>query len=554
MATALSYWVSADMRRPYYVYTGLQDNGSWGGPSATRTGDGILNSDWFGIGGGDGFQTAVDPTDHNIVYTESQNGSTNRYDLRTGRSQSIRPVGRGRQGRGGRGGQQQAQPAAPATPPQQAQAPQQAQQQQAQGGGRGGGTPNVLNSTESDEPYRFNWNTPFQLSPHDPSVIWLGGNRLFRSTNRGDTWVASGDLTKRVDRNTIAIMGVPGDRSMLSKNDGVTAYSTIISLSESPVLAGVVWVGTDDGVVQVSRDGGATFTEVGKGLPGLPPDHLYWISRIDASHFDAATAYVSVDGHRSSDLKPYVFVTRDFGKTWQSITNDLPPSGNVQVIREDPFNRNLLYVGTEFGLFVSLDGGRRWQKFMNDLPTARVDDILVHPRDRDLIVATHARGIWIADDISPLQQLGDAAALPEVALFDVRPAVAWITDRQQGQYTGGQKYFAGGNPPRGAAISYYLKSAPGGNVTITIADSSGRTIRTIEGSKRPGINRVTWNLQPGPPPGQEGRGAGGGGGGGGRGGFGGGVDPGTYVVTLAIGDTRVSKSVTVLQDIWVREK
>jgi hypothetical protein len=544
MATSLAYWVSADMRRPYYVYTGLQDNGSWGGPSATRTGDGILNSDWFGIGGGDGFQTAVDPTDHDIVYTESQNGATSRYDLRTGRAQSIRPVGRGRSGRGGRGVAQPAQQAPQAAP---ATAAAQPAAQPGGGGGRGG-PPNVLNSTESDDPYRFNWNTPFQLSPHNPNVIWLGGNRLFKSTNRGDTWVATGDLTRRVDRNTIPIMGVPGDRSMLSKNDGVTAYSTIISLSESPVLPGVVWVGTDDGVVQVTRDGGATFTDVSKGLTGLPPDHVHWISRIDASHFDPGTAYVAADGHRSNDLKPYVFVTRDYGKSWQNITSNLPPSGNVQVVREDPVNRNVLYAGTEFGLFISLDGGRRWQKFMNNLPTSRVDDILVHPRDHDLIVATHARGIWIADDITALQQLGDAAALPDAVLFDMRPAVAYITDRQQGQYTGGHKYFAGENPPRGAAISYYLKSAPSGDVSISIADNTGRAIRTIQGTKRQGINRVMWNLQPSPPPGQEGRG--GGGFGGGRGGFGPGVDPGTYIVTLSAGDASLTKSVTVLQDIW----
>ncbi len=559
MATSLAYWVSADMRRPYYVYTGLQDNGSWGGPSATRTGDGILNSDWFGIGGGDGFQTAVDPTDHNIVYTESQNGSTSRYDLRTGRAQSIRPVGRGRAGRGGRGAAQQAQPAAPATAAAQPAAPSTSSgqaAQQAAGGGRGG-TPNVLNSTESDEPYRFNWNTPFQLSPHNPNVIWLGGNRLFKSTNRGDTWVASADVTRRVDRNTVPVMGVPGDRSMLSKNDGVTAYSTIISLSESPVAPGVVWVGTDDGVVQVTRDGGATFTDAGQGLPGLPAGHMYWVSRIDASHFDPATAYVAVDGHRADDLKPYVFVTRDSGKTWQAVANNLPAYGNVQVIREDPVNRNLLYVGTEFGLYASLDGGRRWQKLMNNLPTARVDDILVHPRDHDLIVATHARGIWIADDITPLQQAGDPAALGDAVLFDLRPTVAYITDRQQGQYTGGQKYFAGENPPRGAAISYYLKAAPPGTVTITIADTAGRTIRTIEGTKRAGLNRVMWNLQPGPPPGQDpstGSGRGAGGGGGGRGGFGPGVDPGTYVVTVSVGDRKLTKPVTVLQDLWVTER
>jgi photosystem II stability/assembly factor-like uncharacterized protein len=544
MATSLAYWVSADMRRPYYVYIGLQDNGSWGGPSATRTGDGILNSDWFGIGGGDGFQTAVDPTDHNIVYTESQNGSTSRYDLRTGRSQSIRPVGRGRGGRGG-------------------------------GGGGRGGQPNVLNSTESDESYRFNWNTPFQLSPHNPSIVWLGGNRLFKSYNRGETWIASGDLTKQFDRSTVVMMGVPGDRTMLSKNDGVTAYSTIIAVSESPVMPGVVWAGTDDGLVQVSRDDGKTFTEVGKNIQGLPADHQHWIARIDASHFDAGTAYVAIDGHRSDDLKPYAYVTRDYGTTWQNITGNLPPYGNLQVIREDPKNPTLLYVGTEFGLYISLDGGKRWQPFMNNLPTARVDDILVHPRDNDLIVATHARGVWIADDISALQQLTPEVASADVALFDPRPTVAYINDRQKGQYTGGQKYFGGENPPRGAAIRYHLKSAASGAVKVSVADAQGRVLCTSDGANTAGIHRVQWTLVApqlaGQGRGGAGRGGGGagrggdnppntscsGGGGGGRGGFGGGgggIGAGTYVVTLSVGGKTVSKPVAVLEDLWIKER
>jgi hypothetical protein len=527
MATATAYWVSADMRRPYYVYIGLQDNGSWGGPSATRSANGILNSDWFGIGGGDGFQTAVDPTDFNIVYTESQDGNTNRYDLRNGRVQSIRPrpAGVGRGGRGGGGGA---------------------------GGGRGGAAANVLNSSPSDQ-YRFNWNTPFQLSPHNPSIVWLGGNRLFKSLNRGDAWTASDDLTKQIDRNAVSIMGVPGNRAMLSKNDGVVAYSTIVSLSESPVVPGVVWAGTDDGNVQVSKDGGLTFTEVGRNLPGLPANHLYWISRIDASHFDAGTAYVAVDGHRSNDLKPYVFVTRDYGQKWESISGNLPAFGFVQVVREDPRNKDLLYVGTEFGLHASTDGGKTWNRFMNNLPTARVDDILIHPRDNDLLVATHARSVWIADDITALQQATGEARAQDAVLFDIRPAVLWLTDRQRGQQTGGQKTFAGENPPRGTAIGYYLKSAPDGDVKITITDGTGRTIRTLDGTKRAGINRVLWNLTAQPGAGLQ---AGGGFGAGAFGGRGGGVPvvAGTYIVTLDVGGRKLAKPLTVLEDVWMREE
>jgi photosystem II stability/assembly factor-like uncharacterized protein len=559
MATALPYWVSADMRHPYYVYTGLQDNGSWGGPSATRSANGILNSDWFGIGGGDGFQTAVDPTDFNIVYTESQDGNTNRYDLRTGRSSSIRPRApgeRGRGGFGGRGGQavqgapgaQGAQSARGAQPGAAAEQEAVTPQQQAGGafGGRGG-PPNVLNASPGDT-YRFNWNTPFMLSPHNPSIVWLGGNRLFKSYNRGDTWVASPDLTKNIDRNTVALMGVPGDRTQLSKNDGVVSYSTIISLSESPVMPGVVWAGTDDGNVQVSRDSGTTFLEVGKGMPGLPANHEYWISRIEASHFDPAAAYVSVDGHRSDDIKPYLFVTHDYGKSWQSITNNLPAWGNIQVVREDPKNKDLLYVGTEFGLYVSLDGGKQWQRFMNNLPTARVDDILVHPRENDLVVATHARSLWIADDISALQQMASVGS-QDAVLFDIRPAVAYLPDRQRGQQTGGQKAFVGENPQPGTMISYYLKSAASGDVKITIADAAGKTIRTLGGTKDQGINRLNWNLRPQLP---ERGGAGGFGGG--RGGFAQPVDPGTYIVTLSVNGKTMTKPVTVLQDVWLNER
>jgi photosystem II stability/assembly factor-like uncharacterized protein len=557
MATALAYWVSADMRRPYYVYTGLQDNGSWGGPSATRSTNGILNSDWFGIGGGDGFQTAVDPSDYNIVYTESQDGNTNRYDLRgIGRSGSIRPRAPGERGRGFGGGAAGSSGAAGArggtAAPGAAGAPTAAAEetptppQQAAGafGGRGG-PPNVLNAGPNDA-YRFNWNTPFMLSPHNPSIVWLGGNRLFKSYNRGDTWMASADLTKNIDRNTVALMAVPGDRTQLSKNDGVVSYSTIISISESPVLPGVVWTGTDDGNVQVSRDSAATFTEVGKAMPGLPANHQYWISRIDASHFDAGTAYVAVDGHRSDDLKPYLFVTRDYGNSWTSIASNLPPFGNIQVVREDPKNKDLLYVGTEFGLYISLDGGKNWQRFMNNLPTARVDDILVHPRDNDLIVATHARSLWIADDITPLQQMASVGS-QDVVLFDIRPAVAYLADRQRGQQTGGQKAFVGENPPRGTSISYCLGSAATGDVKITIADATGRTIRTLEGTKDQGINRVQWNL--GPQPLAAGRG----GFGGGRGGVPA-VDAGTYIVTLSANGKTLTKPLTVLQDVWMNER
>jgi hypothetical protein len=481
------------------------------------------------------------------VFTESQDGNTNRYDLRFGRGTSIRPRGPGDgrgggRGGGGRGGGVAAE-AAPETPPPAVQVGGQAAQAQ----GRGA-PPNVLNAGPTDA-YRFNWNTPFMLSPHNPRIVWLGGNRLFKSYNHGDTWVASPDLTKQVDRNTVSLMGAPGDRTQLSKNDGVVAYSTIIAVSESPVMPGVVWAGTDDGNLQVSKDGGSTFTEVGKNLPGLPANHRYWISRVDASHFDPGTAYASVDGHRDDDLKPYVFVTRNYGQSFQSISGNLPQYGNVQVVREDPKNKDLLYVGTEFGLFVSLDGGKEWKKFMNNYPTVRTDDILVHPRDNDLIVASHGRSAWILDDITPLQQLTPAVMSSDATLFDIRPAIAYLNDQQRGSQGGGQKAFFGENAPRGTFINYYLKSAAG-DVKITIADGAGKIIRNLTATKTAGINRVAWNLAPDPPPGDQG-GRGGGGGGGGRGGGGGGVEAGTYYVTLDVAGKKLTKPVTVLQDVWL---
>ncbi len=535
MATSLAYWVSADMRHPYDVYAGLQDNGSWGGPSSTRSRNGIVNSDWFNMGGGDGFQTAVDPTDYHIVYSESQNGNANRYNLRTGQQVSIRPR-------------------APAAPAGQARSTAACVDGRApgtgrgEGGGRGGRgalPPNVVNGKPGDQ-YRFNWNTPILISPNNPRIVWMGGNRLFKSYDRGNTWVASADLTKEVNRCDVTMMGVAGDRTELSKNDGVASYSTIVSISESPVMPGVVWAGTDDGNLQVSTDGGRTFTEVAQNLPGLPPGNRYWISRIDASHFDAATAFVSVDGHRSNDLHPYVFVTHDYGKTFRSISSNLPAYGNVQVVRQDPKNKDLVFVGTEFGLYVSINGGESWEKFMNGYPTVRTDDILIHPRDGDLIVATHGRGIWIADDITALEQYTPAVAAEAVHLFDVRPAVDYLNDRQEGQHLGGQQVFIAENAPRGTAISYYLK-APASGVTLAISDITGNVVRNLDATGHAGINRVQWNLAPNPPA----RGRGAGGFGGGRGGEPRSVEPGTYLATLTVNGTAYTTTVKVLKDVWM---
>jgi photosystem II stability/assembly factor-like uncharacterized protein len=585
MATGLAYWVTADMHRPYNVYSGMQDNDVWGGPSAVRSRVGIRDSDWFRASfenSGDGFQTAVDPTDRHIIYSSAQDGRTVRTDLSTGRTVSIRPV------------------APPATSPPAAPAPGSCVDGRITppiaaggrggagggagggGGGRGGGTPNVVNAQPGDA-YRFNWNTPFILSPHNPNVVWYGGNRLFRSESRGDSWVASGDLTRQMDRCRVNVMGVPGTAPQLSKNDGVSSFGTIISISESPISRGVVWAGTDDGLVQVSRDNGATFTEVGKNITGLPAgalagDNPYWIARIAASHHDAGTAYVAIDGHRSDDLKPYIFVTRDYGRTWASASGNLPAYGNLQVVREDPKNRDLLYAGTEFGLFISLDAGRNWEKFMNGYPTVRTDDILVHPRDGDLIVATHGRSIWIADDITSLQQLTPQVLAADATLFDVRPAVAYLSDIRKDISTGGQQLFEGENPARGTAIQFHLKAGVTGDAKIAISDLGGRPVCESIVKAAPGIHRVQWTLAApmlaAAGPGRGGRAGGPGGGGdpatqggrgaatntgctgatGGRGGGGPSAAPGSYVVKLTVGGRDYVKPVTVLEDKWMTER
>jgi len=570
------YAIAVDMRKPYYVYGGLQDNGSWGGPSQTRSVQGgITNADWYRVGGGDGFYAQIDSTDPNTVYSESQNGAMNRLDLRTGRSTSIRPRGlpqrgRGRQGGAGGGGAAPAPTASPSASPEATPdtAAQLATFAAAQGLGFGANLPpNVVPTPGANEQYRFYWNTPIVLSPHNPRLIYVGGDRFFKSLDRGDTWTATADLTKHIDRNTLPIMGVPGKDPMASKNDGYTSYGYIVTIAESPKLPGVIWIGTDDGNLQVSKDGGTTWTNVAKNVPGI--GDTYHIARVEPSHYDAGTCYVAVDGHRFDDLKPYAFVTRDYGATWTSIVGNLPKWGTVNVVREDPKNKDLLYAGTEFGLFVSLNGGGEWKPMMSGMPTVRIDDILVHPRDNDLVVGTHGRGIYILDDIAPLQQLTSKLMESEAHLFDVRPGTIWYNDTRLSRYVGGAKLYRGTNPQPGTAITYYLKSVPDGDVKLTVSDYTGKVVRSIAATKEVGLNRVQWNLRGDPPPRPTGGGGGGfgggggaggggagagGGGGGGGGGFGGGfnlgpqLEAGTYQVKLTVGGKDFSTRVVIEND------
>ena len=329
--------------------------------------------------------------------------------------------------------------------------------------------------------YRFYWNTPFILSPHNPRTIYLGGDRLFRSYDRGDTWMASPDLTKNIGRNDRPILGVAGTAPMASKHDGAASFSNIVTIGESPLVPGIIWVGTNDGNLQMSRDGGNTWKNVVDKVTGVPKETH--VSRVEPSHYDAGTCYVTFDGHRTDDHKPYVFKTTDFGETWTSIAANLPP-GNVNVIREDPKNKNLLYLGTEYAFYVSLNGGKEWKRFMNGLPTVRIDDILVHPRDNDLILGTHGRSIYIMDDITALQQMTEAAtASADAVLFDIRPATAWVSDIQKSILVEGSKFFRGQNPSQGSAISYWLKSAANEDVRVTVTDVTGREMRVARGDE-----------------------------------------------------------------------
>jgi photosystem II stability/assembly factor-like uncharacterized protein len=505
------YQVSVDMRRPYFVCGGLQDNSSWCGPSAVG-GRFISPYDWYNVGSGDGGYTAIDPTDPSIVYSEGQRGSIRRLNLALGDAVSIQP-----------------RPGTPQRPG------------------------NVVPAPSSREEFRWNWTTPFILSWHNSNTIYIGGNHLFKSTNRGDTWVMSPDLTRRINRDTMSIMGVkgnapdchgegalaPGESCILSKNDGTWFFSTISTVAESPLRAGVLWVGTDDGNVQVSQGNLTTWTNVTSNMSGAPQNCV--ISRVEASYADVASAYASIDCHRSNDFRPYVFATKDYGRSWTAITSDLPPFGAVKVIKQDPKNHSILYVGTEFGFFISLDEGKSWKKLMTGLPPVRIDDVVVHPRDGDLVLGTHGRSVYIMDDITPLQQLTNQVVASDVHFFVPRSALLMRNEQRLTRVQPGSRQYRGTNADPGVGLHYYLKQPVQGGVKLAIKDQAGRVIRTLDGPGAAGLNRVQWNLlgelpprqaaaedmedEPPPAPPR--------------------VSPGSYRVTLTVNGTEHTRTVLV---------
>jgi Sortilin, neurotensin receptor 3, len=472
------YAVSYSMEKPYKVCGGLQDNGSWCGPSRARNRVGITNGDWYNVGGGDGFYTAIDPEDGNTVYSESQGGNASRLNIaQNTRTVIMRGGGRDRTSifedsviiaRGD------------TTRPE---------------------TPDITRtlaairaraSADSARGYRFNWSTPFLISPHSSSTIYMGGNRLLKSTDRGDHFYPiSADLSTRDSARIIMSTKLTG--GVTRDNSGAETHGTITTVAESPIRPGILWVGTDDGNVWMSTNDGGQWTDITTRFPGVP--RKTWVSRVEPSHFDSATVYVTFDNHRENDFKPYVFVSNDFGRTFRSIAGNLPTGAAdfVHVIREDPVNRDLLFLGSDVGAYVSTDRGATWQRFMTGLPTVPVHDLKIHPRDRELIAATHGRSIWIVD-ISPLEEMNNALMSRSTNFFT--PKTAYEYSQAATQNFTGNKTFVAPNPTYGAELVYRLTSgSPRDTTRILVTNIRGDTVRTLTGPGGPGVHRAYWDLR-----------------------------------------------------------
>ncbi len=476
------YQVFADNAAPFYNLSGgLQDNGTWVGPSRNREPTGIHNDDWRMISFGDGFYAIAHPDNPDLFLTESQGGNVVLTNMKNREQQLVVPFF-----------------------------------------GVGG-------AAENDK-IRFNWNAPLILSPHDKNTVYLAGSSIFKSTDFGKNWTAiSADLTTG-NKERLKDAGGP----VFTENTSAEYYETIISLAESPLQRDMIWAGTDDGNVQMTTDGGKIWTLLNKNFKNLPADSA--VSHVEPSRTNANTAYVAFDRHKLDDYKPYVFKTTDGGKSFSNISGNLPEKSYVHVVRDDPKNTNLLYAGTELGLYASWDGGKNWMELnMKNFPRVAVHDILVHPRDNDLILATHGRSLWVFDDATVIQQMNSNILQTAGHLFEMRPAYRYRT--MMTRYGVGDKIFRGQNPPNGAIVTYFLKDKTDEKtpVKMQIFDATGKMVVEYKNlSKEKGINRAVWNLSQegarlrrppsaeqlefaGPPRGPQ-------------------VLPGTYTVKLFVGD------------------
>ncbi len=452
LPVGLFYHVAYDMETPFNVCGGMQDNYNWCGPSASRHSHGITFDDWKEVGGGDGFEVVPDLRDSRIIYAESQDGNMIRRNKVTGEVRTIRP-----------------------------------------------GPGNVTPAPAAGETYRFNWDTPLLLSPNDPGTLLAAGNKVFKSTDRGDSWtVISPDLTTNANRDETVTMGVRNRDVAISRNDGVSAWPSIVSLAESRKQPGLYYTGTDDGVVSVSRDGGKSWQNITKNLPGFPAGA--WVSEVVPSRYNAGTVYVTVDNHRLNDYETYIWVSSDFGATFRSLNGNLRGEV-VKTLTEDQRNPDVLYLGTESGIMLSLDRGKSWRRLKANFPNVRVDEITLHPRDNAMLVASHGRDLWILDHLEPIQEY-TAAQSADAKLFSLPTTLEWKSMDNRNDEFWGHAYFIGENPPRDAIIPFNLKRHVD-DLRIRIKDLSGSVVRDIAvpaDRNAAGIQMICWDLRVEPAP------------------------------------------------------